>query len=237
MFELKATKQPPTVERMAAKGYWPAVAARFLADGKYSRAVEVCRLGLAEEPSVVSGRVIYAQALYRAGQVESAAEQFYQVLARDPENLVALKNLGDIKHAEGDHYAALAHYGRVLEIDPWCRELCSPVKGAVDAGGGQADGATQTEEPVADNSRIMVMKASAAKAATKTITLRREPEAASVTADRGKLRAIPFYTETMGDLYLAQGHNRLAAEVYRALIAKRPSPRLQEKLEKAEGKA
>lgn len=232
MFELKATKQPPMVERMAAKGYWPAVAAKFLAEGRYSRAVEVCKEGLAEEPSVVSGRVVYAQALYRAGQIESAAEQFYQVLARDPENLMALKCLGDIKYVEGDHYAAMAHYGRVLEIDPGCRELCSSIRRAPGS-----EGAQETGPAVKENSTVLIMKASAAKEATRTMTLKREAEVSPVLADRGKLRAIPFYTETMGDLYLAQGHNRLAAQVYRELIAKRPSPQLQEKLEKAEGKA
>ncbi|MBU0982891.1 MAG: hypothetical protein KKA42_03410, partial [candidate division Zixibacteria bacterium] len=49
-------------------------------------------------------------------------------------------------------------------------------------------------------------------------------------------RSIPFFTETMGDLYLAQGHSRLAAEVFRHLIDQNDNPRLADKLMQAEGK-
>ena len=48
---------------------------------------------------------------------------------------------------------------------------------------------------------------------------------------------IYFYTETVGDLYLAQGHPRLAAEVYRALSVHNHNPRLAEKLAEAERRA
>jgi len=200
-------KPEPTeslTDQLAASGYWPARAARFLAEHKYSRAVEICKEGLAEEPRLVSGRTIYARALYHAGQVESATDQFYRVLSLDPDNIVALKYLGDIKYAEGDEFSAIAQYGRVLELDPYCRELTCPVD-------------LPKPEP------------------TRTITIQRAPEEPP-KKPRERLRPIVFYTETVGDLYLAQGHSRLAAEVFRSLYERRPSPRLMEKLEQAEKK-
>ncbi len=47
---------------------------------------------------------------------------------------------------------------------------------------------------------------------------------------------IPFYTETMGDLYLNQGYPRLAATVYRSLVGRSHHPRLAGKLVEAERK-
>ena len=49
-------------------------------------------------------------------------------------------------------------------------------------------------------------------------------------------RDIPFYTETVADLYLAQGYPRLAADVYRNLSSVGQNPRLSEKLARAEEK-
>jgi tetratricopeptide (TPR) repeat protein len=189
-----------SVESLAAKGYWPAVAARYLAEGKYSRAVEICRDNLAEKADLLSARLIYARTLYCAGQRESAAEQFYSILAHDPENLVALKFMGDIKNDSGDTVTALSYYRRVLEIDPDCRGLSSPVQ-------------RQRRET------------------TQTITLVRQAEPVNAgTKETSELRRIQFYTETIGDLYLAQGHSRMAAEVFRVLSKSNDNPRLAEKL-------
>ncbi|RKX28480.1 MAG: hypothetical protein DRP47_04200 [Candidatus Zixiibacteriota bacterium] len=202
MFDLSEQDLEQPADRLGKKGYWPVRAGKYLAEHKYSRAVEICREFLDETPNLISGRLIYAQALYHTGQSDRATEQFHRVLSIDPENLVALKYLGDIKFAAGDEVTALSNYQRVLEIDPGCHGLWSPLK-------------KKSEET------------------TRTMTLHRISETA--TGDRGKtLRKIPFYTETMGDLYLSQGHARLASRVFRSLIKKNSNPRLEEKLVKAE---
>jgi tetratricopeptide (TPR) repeat protein len=191
-------------ETLASEGYWVAQAARFLERGKYSDTVRLCREHLDDEPELTGGRLIYARALYLAGQVDSAGEQFYRVLARDPENIVALKYLGDIKFSEGDEPAAMANYRRVLEIDPCCHGLRSDLE--------VRPGST-----------------------TRTITLKRVDEKPLEESALG-LRKIPFYTETMADLYMDQGYPRLAAEVFRHLLADNENPRLSEKLAAAEDK-
>ena len=191
-------------DSLAETNYWPAVAASYLATGKYSAVVELCKEHLAESPELLSGRLLYARALFEAGQMESASEQFYQALALDTDNCVALKYLGDIAFRTGDEFAAFSYYSRVLELDPHCRGIRSELK----------------PKPAQT---------------TRTINLvRHEETAAPVT---GPLRSIPFYTETMGDLYLKQGHARLAAEVFRTLNESAPRPSLLEKLKLAEEKA
>jgi tetratricopeptide (TPR) repeat protein len=66
---------------------------------------------------------------------------------------------------------------------------------------------------------------------TRTITLMRRSETA---ADKTPDRRIPFFTETIGDLYLSQGHPRLAADVFRKLTERNDHPRIREKCEQAE---
>ncbi|MBN2226327.1 MAG: tetratricopeptide repeat protein [candidate division Zixibacteria bacterium] len=103
---------------LSAKGYWPAVAYEYLTAGEYSRAVELCTIRLKEYADSVSGRIILARALYHSGQVAEAEEEFYAVLRRDSDNLVALKYLGDIKYANGDETTAMSYYHKILQIEP-----------------------------------------------------------------------------------------------------------------------
>ena len=189
---------------LTSLGYWPARAAACVSEGKYSRAVEICRENLDDAPYLVSGRLIFGRALYLTGQAEPAEEQFRYVLSVDPDNLVALKHLADIRYEQGDEPAAMACYRRILEIDPSNGGLSCP----------------------------LLIKPSET---TRTISISRGTEERSPDPER-PLRPIPFYTETMGDLYLAQGHSRLAAAVFRTLIKDNNHPRLQRKLSEAEGK-
>ncbi len=201
MFDLSEIRTATAADELAGEGYWPALAVRYFSEGKYSRVVELCREHLEEESIPVAARLVYARALWHGDRAESSTEQLYAVLARDPDNLVALKYLGDIKFAENDEHGAISHYKRILEIDPGCRSLCSDLK-----------------RP--------------RKAGTRTINLTRREEKPSLT--KSSLRKIPFYTETIADLYMNQGYPRMAAEVYRVLNKDEGNPRLSEKLLQAE---
>lgn len=205
MFDGTHSDTGKSVQTLAARGYWPALAAQYLAEERYSRVVELCKEHLADEPDLLSGRLIYARALYHAGQVESAAEEFYRVLSRDANSRVALKYLGDIFFVAGDEPAAMAHYQRILDDDPDSRALCC---------------------------RLQPQKAET----THTVTIRRPGESTAATPPRPTSREIPFFTETMGDLYLSQGYPRLAADVYRTLNESGQNPRLADKLVEAEAK-
>lgn len=193
-----------TAASLAQQGYWPAWAAESYAQGKFVEVVQICRDRLADDPHLLSGRILYAKALIQVNQIEAAREQLYLILAIDPDNLVALKLLGDCACRSGEDLSGLSHYERVLELDPDCHGLACELK------------SLPTER-------------------THTITLTRPEEPATV-AEQIPLRSIPFYTETMGDLYLAQGYPRLAATVYRVLHDRSRHPRLLEKLSRAQEK-
>ena len=65
---------------------------------------------------------------------------------------------------------------------------------------------------------------------TKILTLKHAPEKGAT--ESAELRQIPFKTETMGDLLLAQGHTRLALEIFEELSNISRNPRLTAKLDK-----
>lgn len=115
---------------LAQKGYWPAVAGKYLDEGECAKAVDLCLRMLETDPRNVSGRTILARSLFLTGQFESARDHFMQILRWDAANLTALKYLGDILYHDGEKAAALTYYRRVLEIDPYCQGLSCQLESA-----------------------------------------------------------------------------------------------------------
>ena len=123
----ESQREQKLTETLAREGYWPAQASQELKLGRFSRVVELCKEGLRSDPDSVSGRLIYATALYKADQFEDSCEELYLLLSKDPDNLAALKLLGDAKIQMGDEIEGLACYRRVLEIDPDCQGIRSEI--------------------------------------------------------------------------------------------------------------
>lgn len=186
---------------LSAKGYWPAVAMGYFNEKKYSKTVELCMLRLKQYPDVLSGRIVLARALFHAGQLEDAETEFYRILQRDPDCIMALKYLGDLKFRAGDEPMAFSYYEKVLRFDS--------------AGGGLKCTLDQNKTEV---TKILTLKKSAGEDKTATVPL----------------RELPFRTETVADILLAQGHPRLARDVYQGLVDEKNDPKVLEKLEKTE---
>lgn len=86
--------------------------------GDLDAAIDLCRMHLEEQPGHLSGHIVYGQALYESSRAAEAKTVFEAALTLDPENLIALRHLGDIARADSDTTAAKHWYGRVLEADP-----------------------------------------------------------------------------------------------------------------------
>lgn len=87
-------------------------------DGDIDTAIELCEKGLERYPSYASAHVILGKCFYDKGATERARSEFLRVVELDPENMVALKFLGDILGAEGDREGAAQYYRRLIAIDP-----------------------------------------------------------------------------------------------------------------------
>ena len=113
------------------KRYFAPLANEYRKAGEAELAIELCRTYLPEQPSHMSGYIVYGQALHDAGQAEESAAVFKQALTLDPENIIALRQLGDIARSSGDQAGALHWYGKVLELDPRNEEIAAYVAALV----------------------------------------------------------------------------------------------------------
>lgn len=103
--------------------YFAPLANEYRKAGEVEQAITICREYLPQQPGHMSGHIVYGQALYEARQLEEARSVFETALSLDPENLIALRHLGDIALMMGDASAARSWYGRVLEADPRNEEI------------------------------------------------------------------------------------------------------------------
>jgi tetratricopeptide (TPR) repeat protein len=86
--------------------YFAPLANEYRKAGDLEQAIFICQEYLPQQPGHMSGHIVYGQALYESGREDEAKAVFETALSLDPENLIALKHLGDIARASGDMSAA-----------------------------------------------------------------------------------------------------------------------------------
>src|SRR5262245_294759 len=103
--------------------YFAPLANEYRKAGDLDQAIFICREYLPQQPGHMSGHIVYGQALYEQNRFEESRHVFETALSLDPENLIALRHLGDIARQGGDSRAARGWYQRVLEADPRNEEI------------------------------------------------------------------------------------------------------------------
>ncbi|HJQ53394.1 MAG TPA: tetratricopeptide repeat protein [Gemmatimonadaceae bacterium] len=98
--------------------YFAPLANEYRKGGQPKRAIEICRAQLAQMPGHMSGQIVYGQSLYEAGEFDEARKVFEGALTLDPENLIALRSLGDLSLQSGNTVEARSWYTRLLDADP-----------------------------------------------------------------------------------------------------------------------
>ena len=96
--------------------------------GELDSAIEICRSHVPLQPGYISGHIVLGQALYESGSLEEARSTFETALALDPENLIALRHMGDIARANGENERARGWYRQLLEIDPQNDEVAAQLE-------------------------------------------------------------------------------------------------------------
>jgi tetratricopeptide (TPR) repeat protein len=105
--------------------YFAPLANEYRKAGDLQQAISICQAHLPQQPGHMSGHIVYGQALFEARQFDQARTVFETALALDPENLIALRYLGDIAFELGDRSVARGWYTRVLETDPRNEEIAA----------------------------------------------------------------------------------------------------------------
>ena len=84
--------------------------------GEHQESVDVCRAGLQIHPAYLSARVTLGRALLELNDLPDAQAELEFVLKSAPENLAAIRGLGEIHHRRGELPEALAQYRAALAL-------------------------------------------------------------------------------------------------------------------------
>src|ERR1043166_5109664 len=103
--------------------YFAPLANEYRKVGDFDQAIFICQEYLPQQPGHMSGHIVYGQALFEAKRFAEAKTVFETALTLDPENLIALRHLGDISREMGDMAGAKSWYDRVLQADPRNEEI------------------------------------------------------------------------------------------------------------------
>ena len=92
----------------------------FARIGKFDRAIEFYRKGLAIEPKDFKGNVVLANALFDAGKFEEASKVYENALAIDPSDPDVRTDHGAslVERASPDYASAIKEFEKVLEKSP-----------------------------------------------------------------------------------------------------------------------
>jgi tetratricopeptide (TPR) repeat protein len=129
------------------KRYFAPLANEYRKAGEAELAIELCRTYLPQQLNHMSGYIVYGQALHDAGHADESAAVFKQALTLDPENIIALRHLGDIARDGGDKVGAMRWYGKVLELDPRNEEIASYITALANPGAAPAPASGPERQP------------------------------------------------------------------------------------------
>ncbi len=189
---------PDEIERHAARlGRDPGsrvfaqLADAYRKEGLLEEAIRICRDGLIVHPSYTTARLVLGRALLEQGALEEAKAEFGRVLEQVPDNLLALRLLGDIFVRRERPAEARAYYERALRVnprDPETQERLAALPTEAVPGG------TSPGEPPASEDFL---------AGTSRADMRRGGEAA----------VDPLASPTLAALYASQGFTDVAKAI------------------------
>ena len=193
--------------------------AKELADaGQFGKAIEALQQGLKKFPKMVSARVLLGEIYWTSGDASLARAELEQVIKTSPDNFAAHRKLAMIYRAVGDRHAAAKACEAVLQANPKDREMKDLLEEIAQESFKPAEEpkekkATATKTTVRLSESPVTAPSSAVTDEDATLVLEM-PAAGAETEETD--------SETLAELYIAQGHRDKGLEVYRRLVEKDP---------------
>ncbi len=106
------------LEREPGSRVFAQLADAYRKEGLLEEAIQICREGLITHPTYASARVVLGRALLEQGSLDEAEAEFRRVLDQAPDNLVALRLMGDLSVRREQPAEARSYYERALRLNP-----------------------------------------------------------------------------------------------------------------------
>jgi len=222
----------------------------FRQNDHVEEAIELCHRGLEHHPDYISGHIVLGQCYLDLGRLGEAKEAFLRALVLDEENVLVLKNLGDILGQQGDRESAAHHYRQALELDPRNTDLAEMLREAQTQPGETSPGGDPESQPEAEplswpaamevsmfgretleehspeeHRRWILAEASdngtqGAEAELSPVESELLREAELEPSDKGPPRGMA--TATLAEIYFQQGFLEKAIEIYQKVVRNNP---------------
>jgi tetratricopeptide (TPR) repeat protein len=111
------------VEKDPASIAFAQLAEEYRRLGQHEEAIETCRRGLARHPGYLSARVTLGRSLLHLNQLDEAQQELETVLQGAPQNLAAIRAMGDVYRRRDDISRAIAQYRTAIQLAPNDPEL------------------------------------------------------------------------------------------------------------------
>lgn len=186
--------------------------------GMLEEAIQVCLEGLKTHPNYASAHMVLGRSYMEKGTFAEAEDEFCRVIELSPDNTLAHRLLGEVYEGQEKWEMARAQYQRALDLNPFDQEVKELL--------------AKLWVKVPGEEERKVLSPALREGAITEVPIEAEalPLEGEITKDREEV----LITETLGDLYLHQGHGDRAASIYEQLLSKDPSNEaLLHKLEKA----
>jgi tetratricopeptide (TPR) repeat protein len=92
------------------------LAEEYRRSGRFQESIDVCRAGLARHPGYLSARVTLGRALLEIGDIDGAQRELNDVLRVAPDNLSAIRGIGEVHRKKGEIPEALEQFRSAFEM-------------------------------------------------------------------------------------------------------------------------
>lgn len=179
--------------------------------GKLSEARQVLVRGLSRDAACLSARVLLGVVLTDLGEHETARRELQAVLDRDPDNLLALRIMGDDAAAHADWARAAELMERLLRLLPDDPDVRNALRRYRERRSAEVEGSiAQDEIPAVQEEPL---QRPGGQPAVQHAPAEEQPSGERLPASIG------VETPTLADLYRRQGHFEKARQIIDRILA------------------
>lgn len=217
------------VEKSPSSVLFVALAEEYRKNGMFDEAVSVLENGLRQQPNYMSARVALGKIYLEKAMPDKALVEFECVVSAIPDNLFSRRKLAEIFLSKGDNESAKEHFEAVLALNPadedaaaTLERLCKPAPVETDMAFPEPDLEPFSEAAFETPAVAEYMETESAIPESPAIPEETETELAAAALESGFVFSegvdSEINTESMADVYIAQGLYDKAMNVYERLL-------------------